>query len=500
MMHCAPICTSWPMWPVFMIRLSSPMRVQPPPLGVPSEMVTCSRITVSEPITSSVLPPSKLLSWGSPPSAVNGKMRVRAPTCVRPERCAWAWTSTPGPSETSPPITAYGPMRTSFASSAPGSTIAVGWTIGSGSTLLVEARHHLVRDVERLARVHHVRVVALQDQREALLLADCLDDHPQLRLERRQHLALLDLELALELVDLALDLVLELSQLHLLLEQRIVGEHVFLALQLLGERVALVHHGLDLGARLAPLARDLLARRLALLRGGERLLDVHDPDLDVLGARRRDPSHSHRQGENERRHPLALHAHLLSAAGAQKPWPPTENSNAMESSTESLLIGKPMKAWSGPKGENHSTPTPVPCRHALKSKMLWSSAKAFPVSRKTMPIRPKLSAIGKRYSAVSEMNLLPPITSVSSRSANWLISRSLMLLHFPLPLPSKPLNSLVSRHSPVNHWRPTGVNSVPPLLVPLGGTTIGAWSTERRGPTERAWKPRSWKAPMPPRK
>jgi hypothetical protein len=35
-----------------------------------------------------------------------------------------------------------------------------------------------------------------------------------------------------------------------------------------------------------------------------------------------------------------------------------------------------------------------------------------------MPISPTLSAIGKRYSTVTEANLFPPITSVSSRSAN----------------------------------------------------------------------------------
>src|SRR5262245_13843743 len=179
-----------------------------------------------------------------------------------------------------------------------------------------------------------------------MLLADRLDGSLHLRLGRREHLALLDLELALELVDLALDLVLELGQLHLLLEERVVGEDVLLALQLLGELVALLHHRLDLAARLAVRARDRLAGGLALGGGDGRLLDVPDADLDgVPGAR------PHRHGEqqddcDERETDLAVHADLLERceAPAQKPCPPTENSNANESSTLSLSIGKPMNA------------------------------------------------------------------------------------------------------------------------------------------------------------
>ena len=45
---------------------------------------------------------------------------------------------------------------------------------------------------------------------------------------------------------------------------------------------------------------------------------------------------------------------------AQKLAPPTENSNTVESSTSNLSMGTPTKACKGPKGENQSTPNPVP--------------------------------------------------------------------------------------------------------------------------------------------
>ena len=79
-----------------MMKLSSPMRVEPPPLAVPTWIVTCSRSTLSAPITSSVASSEKLLSCGSSPSTAKGKTRVRAPMRVRPVSSACGRTSTPG--------------------------------------------------------------------------------------------------------------------------------------------------------------------------------------------------------------------------------------------------------------------------------------------------------------------------------------------------------------------------------------------------------------------
>src|SRR5262245_36351309 len=99
-------------------------------------------------------------------------------------------------------------MITSSASLAPVSTTAVGWILANRSALLlVEPRRHLVGDVERFARVDEPRRLPVHDHREALLLADRLHDLAELGDERGLEAALVDLELALELLELALDLV-----------------------------------------------------------------------------------------------------------------------------------------------------------------------------------------------------------------------------------------------------------------------------------------------------
>ncbi len=59
---------------------------------------------------------------------------------------------------------------------------------------------------------------------------------------------------------------------------------------------------------------------------------------------------------------------------------------------------------SGPNGENHCTPAPVPQRHISISNMLSPSAKAFPVSRNRIPCRPIASEMGNRYSTLVESN------------------------------------------------------------------------------------------------
>src|SRR5690606_3069815 len=146
-----------------MIRLSSPMRVQPPPRGVPTWIVAPSRITLSAPISRRVRSPAKRLSCGSPPSAANGCTRVRAPMRVSPETDTWLASTTPGPSSTPGPTQQNGPTSTSSAGLADGSTTAVGWMRGTDpGSALVELLDHLVGDVERLAGVDEPGGAALE--------------------------------------------------------------------------------------------------------------------------------------------------------------------------------------------------------------------------------------------------------------------------------------------------------------------------------------------------
>src|SRR5262249_60475665 len=85
------------------------------------------------------------------------------------------------------------------------------------------------------------------------------------------------LELAVALAHLRLALVAHLGEVELLLVERVVREHELLGLQLLLERAVAVDHRLDLRLRLALLARELLARGLALLGRGDGLVGVDDP-------------------------------------------------------------------------------------------------------------------------------------------------------------------------------------------------------------------------------
>ena len=78
------------------MKFPLPMRVQPPPPGLPTWIDANSRITLSSPITSAVFSPDAPSTCGSPPITAKEEMRVREPTLVRPVTVAWEATTTPG--------------------------------------------------------------------------------------------------------------------------------------------------------------------------------------------------------------------------------------------------------------------------------------------------------------------------------------------------------------------------------------------------------------------
>ncbi len=82
-----------------------PTSVTMPPPSVPVFMVTCSRMMLSLPMRSSEGSPLYFRSCGGWPMEENGKIRVRAPTVVRPSITTWLCSSTPSPSDTSGPTT-----------------------------------------------------------------------------------------------------------------------------------------------------------------------------------------------------------------------------------------------------------------------------------------------------------------------------------------------------------------------------------------------------------
>src|SRR5262245_3164235 len=174
--------------------------------------------------------------------------------------------------------------------------------------LLVVPLDHERGHVERLARVEHPGGAAADDEREALGLPELLDDPLELLHERPLEALLVDLELPVELAQLAVDLVAHLGEVELLLVERVVREHELLGLELLFEGPEAVEHRLDLRLRVALLARELVARRLALVGGADRLFDVDDPDLDALlllrGRRAPDDEGGHRR---RRERPVYLH-------------------------------------------------------------------------------------------------------------------------------------------------------------------------------------------------
>ena len=78
-----PIWQSCATWVLIMNRLSSPTRVTPPPPAVPGFIVTCSRMRLRAPMTSSTGSPRYFRSCGRWPSEAKGKISVASPIAVR---------------------------------------------------------------------------------------------------------------------------------------------------------------------------------------------------------------------------------------------------------------------------------------------------------------------------------------------------------------------------------------------------------------------------------
>src|SRR6218665_867954 len=109
-----------------MIQLSSPMLVSPRSWTVPRLKVQNSRMVLRWPMTNCVGSPAYFLSCGAAPRQANGKMRLSAPSVVRPSITQCAPTLQPGPITACGPITAYGPTVTVGGRLAPSATRAGG--------------------------------------------------------------------------------------------------------------------------------------------------------------------------------------------------------------------------------------------------------------------------------------------------------------------------------------------------------------------------------------
>src|SRR5512143_491995 len=79
--------------------------------------------------------PPYLRSCGISPTDATWKIRLRAPSVVRPASTTWGPITVPGPARTSGPTIENAPTSTSAASSAPGSTSAVAWMRGTSPAL-----------------------------------------------------------------------------------------------------------------------------------------------------------------------------------------------------------------------------------------------------------------------------------------------------------------------------------------------------------------------------
>ena len=88
------------------MKFPLPMRVLPPPSGLPTWIDENSRMMLSSPISSTVFSPDAPSTCGSPPITEKGEMRVRAPMLVRPISVTWEPITTPDASSTCSPITA----------------------------------------------------------------------------------------------------------------------------------------------------------------------------------------------------------------------------------------------------------------------------------------------------------------------------------------------------------------------------------------------------------
>jgi hypothetical protein len=105
MMTWLPMTQSCATWVDIMNRLSSPTRVTPPPPAVPGFIVTCSRITLRAPITSSTRSPPYFRSCGTCPIEAKGNIVVPSPMRVAPASATWLCSITFAASTTAAPIT-----------------------------------------------------------------------------------------------------------------------------------------------------------------------------------------------------------------------------------------------------------------------------------------------------------------------------------------------------------------------------------------------------------
>src|SRR5262245_48272040 len=188
-------------------------------------------------------------------------MRDRAPMVTRPSRTTWAPISAASPIRTSGPITEYGPTRTSRASSAPGSTRAVGWIMAKGRArllpgrrgllrLLVERADHVVGDVHLRRGVEHGRPLTLEHHGESLAHTDLLDEAAHVLQHLAEERLLFLLQRPLQIVDEPPRVAHLALQLLLLLSLGVRGQELPLLLDLLAEffdvaakRVDLLLHG-----------------------------------------------------------------------------------------------------------------------------------------------------------------------------------------------------------------------------------------------------------------
>jgi hypothetical protein len=115
--------------------LPLPIVVVPRSRAVPAWIDTYSRITLPSPMTVVVGSPPYLRSWGISPIELNWKIRLRAPIVVCPVTTACGPITVPAPTLTCGPTTENAPTSTSAASSAAGSTSAVGWIRDTSAAL-----------------------------------------------------------------------------------------------------------------------------------------------------------------------------------------------------------------------------------------------------------------------------------------------------------------------------------------------------------------------------
>src|SRR5512141_2718542 len=91
--------------------------------------------------------PPYLRSCGISPTEANWKILLRAPSVVRPVTTACGPIAVPAPTRTCGPTMEDAPTSTSAASSAAGSTSAVGWMRGMPASLCIggvaQRRHEL---------------------------------------------------------------------------------------------------------------------------------------------------------------------------------------------------------------------------------------------------------------------------------------------------------------------------------------------------------------------